>query len=221
MTKRPFVLANFAVTWDARVSTRGRTPSDFSSAADKKRLLAIRALGDAVMVGRKTLETDTMTLGLPDAALRKERVKRGQLPLPLRVIVSGSGELDPKLRVFSTEGAPVVVFSKRPTPPKQLKDLVQWRTCDDIAGALHILRTEFGVKKLVCEGGPSLLHSLAEFDAIDSLYFTHCPRLFGGAAAPGITGDASAPFLNQSREFRIASTEVLHGECYVHYRRRR
>ena len=44
---RPFVTANFAVTWDARISTRRGTSSDFSSPRDKRRLVEIRAQCDA------------------------------------------------------------------------------------------------------------------------------------------------------------------------------
>ncbi|MCX8512595.1 MAG: hypothetical protein ORN83_12625, partial [Chthoniobacteraceae bacterium] len=44
----PYVVANFAITWDGRISTVDRTPSNFSSSVDKKRFLEIRAEGDAV-----------------------------------------------------------------------------------------------------------------------------------------------------------------------------
>ena len=86
MTPRPFVTANFAVTADGRISTRNHTPSDFSSAADKRRLLEIRAACDAVLVGARTLAADTMTLGLPAEDLRAARRERGLPEMPLRVI---------------------------------------------------------------------------------------------------------------------------------------
>jgi len=49
---RPFVTANFALTWDGRISTRRGTPSDFSSKKDKHRLVEIRAQCDAVLITR-------------------------------------------------------------------------------------------------------------------------------------------------------------------------
>jgi 5-amino-6-(5-phosphoribosylamino)uracil reductase len=77
---RPFVTANFALTWDARISTRSRTPSDFSSPRDKRRLVEIRARCDAILVSAKTIAVDNMAMGLPDEALRVARVRRRQAP---------------------------------------------------------------------------------------------------------------------------------------------
>ncbi|NBV85584.1 MAG: hypothetical protein EBS01_04825, partial [Verrucomicrobia bacterium] len=113
---RPHVVANFAVTWDGRISTRGRTLSNFSSPRDKRRLLEIRSEGDAVVASLETVKADTMTMGLPDRGLRAEREARGQSAFPLRVVVSGSGALDPDLRLFGETFSPVVVFSTQRMP---------------------------------------------------------------------------------------------------------
>ena len=67
---RPFVTANFALTWDAKVSTKNRSPANFSSPRDKRRLLEIRSEADAILVGATTIATDHMSMGLPAADLR-------------------------------------------------------------------------------------------------------------------------------------------------------
>ena len=108
---RPFVTANFAITWDGRVSTREHTPADFSSKRDKRRLSEIRATADAVLVGASTIAADKMTMGISDPALRAERVKRKQSPYPLRVIVSNTGRISPTLRVFDKDFSSIVIFS--------------------------------------------------------------------------------------------------------------
>ena len=64
--QRPRIILNFAMTVDGKVSTAKQTPSGFTSAFDKHRLLEIRSLGDAVMVGKNTLQIDQMSMGLPD-----------------------------------------------------------------------------------------------------------------------------------------------------------
>src|SRR5687767_7376598 len=103
---RPRLSANFAITWDGRISTRRRTPADFSSRADKVRFLEIRAAADAVLVSARTATADQMTIGMPKAALREERVARGQSAYPLRVLLSNTGRIDPALRVFEKTFAP-------------------------------------------------------------------------------------------------------------------
>src|ERR1700730_6540651 len=94
---RPFVMATFAMTVDGKITTRTFSPVDFTSREDKLHLLRQRALGDAVLIGHTTLERDNVRLGLPHEDLRKARLKRGQPPYPLRVIVSNEGKIDNRL----------------------------------------------------------------------------------------------------------------------------
>ena len=115
---RPFVTANFALTWDARISTRHGTPSDFSSPRDKRRLVEIRADCDAILASVKTVASDNMTMGLPDAALRNARVGRGEGAHPLRVLLTNSGRIDPGLRIFEKDFSPIVIFSTTRMPAR-------------------------------------------------------------------------------------------------------
>src|ERR1700758_4286391 len=113
---RPQIILNFAMTLDGKVTTARYTPSDFTSPLDKHRLLKIRSLGDALMVGRNTLQIDRMSMGLPDEELRKARLKRGQRESPIRVLVSNSGELDVNLNIFAHRFSPIVIYSTARMP---------------------------------------------------------------------------------------------------------
>src|SRR5438105_6801395 len=107
---RPFITVNFALTWDGKITTRNLTSADFSSRQDKRRLLEIRATGDAVLVGKTTVERENIPLGLPHEALRAERVARGQAPYPMRVIVTNSGRIDPSLKLFQRDFSPILIY---------------------------------------------------------------------------------------------------------------
>jgi riboflavin-specific deaminase-like protein len=221
--KPPKVIAGFAMTVDGKISTRNRTPSLFTSSEDKEELLRIRALGDAVMVGRKTLMTDTMSLGLPNVDLQKQRQERGQPPFPLRVIVSGSGNLNCKAKVFQSPGGRIVIFSHKDCP----KDFLEMQEVDWVMNRqstlrelILYLRVEYAVKTLVCEGGPSLLKNLVEEDLVDELRVTIAPLIFGGVNAPtllGLPGD----FLPNPVKFRIASVRTHGDECFIKFQRSR
>ena len=113
---RPFVVAHFAMTADGKTSTRAFTPALFTSPADKSRLQDIRAEADAIMAGRGTVATDSMSMGLSRVDLRKKREKSGLPPVPLRVIVSNAGKLDPAWKVFKYQDSPLVVFSTQKMP---------------------------------------------------------------------------------------------------------
>ncbi|MEI8235323.1 MAG: dihydrofolate reductase family protein [Verrucomicrobiota bacterium] len=221
----PEVAVNFALTWDGRVSTRARTRADFSSPRDKHRLLELRSQADAVMAGRVTVETERMRMGLPDAALRAGRVRRGQPPEPLRVVVSGSGRLDPSARIFQTAVPPVLVFSTERMPPSVRAALAAAQATLhleagerlDLRGMLATLKTRHGVRRVMCEGGAGLLRSLLEAGLVDEINVTFCPRVFGGVDAPTLTGGGGS-FLPSSVECRLESLEPLGGECFARYR---
>lgn len=215
-TRRPFVIANFALTADGKVSTRNHTPAQFGSAHDHQRLLEIRASGDAVIAGRRTVETDQMSLGLPDTPPEQ---------CPLRVLISESGRISPKWKVFHSGGGAIVIFTTPAMPAKNrdaLKNhprvtLHEMKTVR-LPRVLEILRRRHRVRKLVCEGGPQLFRSFLEIDAMDQLHVTIAPRLFGGAAAPTLTG-VSKPFLRTIARFRLTQCEVVGNECFLTYRK--
>lgn len=224
MADRPFVTANFALTWDARISTRRSTPADFSSPRDKRRLVEIRARCDAVLVSAKTLAVDNMLMGLPDEALRAARVRRRQAPYPVRVLLTNSGRIDPQLRVFAKDFSPIVIFSTRRMPAATRAALAGqadlWlhdSTTVNLRAMLATLREDYGVKRLVCEGGAQVLRALLAADLVDELHVTFCPRIFGGANAPTLTGVAP-DFFPRSIPLVLQKMEVVGDECFLRYR---
>src|SRR6266481_8171945 len=100
---RPFVVVTFAMTVDGKITTRNFSPVDFTSREDKMHLFRQRSLGDAVLIGHSTLKQDNVRLGLPSGDLTAGRVRRGQAPNPLRVIVSNEGKIDSRLRIFESD----------------------------------------------------------------------------------------------------------------------
>lgn len=223
----PKITAHFAITADGKISTKNRTPSLFTSLADKARLRAVRAAHDAILAGRGTVAADTMSMRLTDSILREERIGRGQSPEPLRVVVSNAGRLDPAWKIFQPGGAPPVILSTTRMPQRTRSTLAS--LCDlhlfdapvvPLVPALQMLRTDYGVKSIVCEGGGELLRSLAELDLINAIQLTIAPIIFGGAAAPTLTGIPS-DFLPRPLDFRIKSVSQIGGECVLQLVRRR
>ncbi|MEI9893944.1 MAG: dihydrofolate reductase family protein [Chthoniobacter sp.] len=222
-SSRPFVTANFAMTWDGRISTRNGTPANFSSPRDKRRLVEIRAECDAILASARTIAADNMTMGLPDPALRATRMDRHQSAYPLRVLLTNSGRIDPALRLFEKTFSPIVIFSTTRMPSAVRQALTAqadlWlhdAATVNLAEMLTTLRTEYAVKRLVCEGGSQVFRALLTAGLIDELHLTLSPRIFGGHAAPTLTSIAEE-YLPQSTELRLRSMEVVEGECFLRY----
>ncbi|MEO8352343.1 MAG: dihydrofolate reductase family protein [Chthoniobacteraceae bacterium] len=221
---RPFVTANFAVTADGRISTRRRTPADFSSKRDKHRLLEIRAECDAILVGIGTVTTDNMALGLPDPELRRARLAAGRREYPLRVLLTNSGRIPTRLRLFTKTFSPIHIFSTERMPRLARSRLAAKASLHlddspdvDLARMLATLRKDCGVRRLVCEGGARVLRSLLEADLLDELHVTVCPRIFGGSQAPTLTGIADS-YLPRSVSLELCDFDIVDAECFLRYR---
>ncbi|HET9856211.1 MAG TPA: RibD family protein [Chthoniobacterales bacterium] len=220
---RPFVSATFAMTVDGKVTTRDFTPVDFTSREDKLHLFRQRALADAVVIGHSTLKHDNVRLGLPDD-LKEARIKRGQTPGPLRVIVSNAGRIDNQLKIFQSDISPILIFSTKRMPKEVRAALADKAVLHfshqrdvDLAEMLRILRRDYKVRRIACEGGPILFRSMLELGLVDELNLTIAPYLFGGADAPTLTG-LSKEFLPASVHCVMTDMRVVGAECFLTYR---
>jgi riboflavin-specific deaminase-like protein len=212
------------MTVDGKVTTRNFSPVDFTSREDKLHLFRQRALADAVLVGHSTLKRDNVRLGLPQADLREARIERGQMPYPIRVIVSNEGKIDNRLNIFQSDISPIIIFSTRRMPQQYRQALQQKATLHlskaehvDLAAMLRILREKYKVRTVACEGGPTLFRALLERGLVDQLNLTVAPYMFGGANAPTLTG-LSKEFLSASVHCGLIDMRVVGQECFLTYR---
>ena len=220
---RPFVAVTFAMTVDGKITTRNFSPVDFTSREDKLHLFRQRALADAVLIGHTSLKRDNVRLSLP-AELQQARIKRKQAPAPLRVIVSNKGRIDGRLKIFQSTSSLILVFSTTRMPRKTQATLGKKATLHlaesddvDLAEMLRILRSQYHVRTIACEGGPTLFRSLLERGLVDQLNLTIAPYMFGGARAPTLTG-LSKEFLPASVHCRLIDMWVVGEECFLSYR---
>ena len=221
--QRPFVVATFAMTADGKVTTKNFGPVDFTSREDKLHLFRQRALADAVLLGHTSLERDNVRLGIPEH-LQQARIKQSQSPAPLRVIVSNKGRIDSRLKIFQSTISPILIFSTTRMPKKTQAALKGKATLHltrsdeiDLAAMLGILRSKYDVRRLACEGGPTLFRALVERGLIDELNLTLAPYMFGGAKAPTLTG-LSEKFLPASVHCSLTGMRTIGDECFLTYR---
>jgi riboflavin-specific deaminase-like protein len=215
------------MTVDGKITTRAFSPVDFTSREDKRHLLRQRSLGDAVLIGRSTLAHDNVRLGLPDPAMRAEREARGQSPYPLRVIVSNQGRIDPGLKIFQTDFSRIVIFSTTRMPRKHqlaLREKATLRLSEtryvDLVRVLQVLREEYNVRRIACEGGAELFRSLLELRLVDQLNLTIAPFIFGGKTAPTLTGRCLDFLAGGSVRASLGEIRVVEAECFAFYRLR-
>jgi 5-amino-6-(5-phosphoribosylamino)uracil reductase len=212
------------MTVDGKITTHDFTAVDFTSRQDKQHLFRQRALADAVLIGHSTLKRDNVRLGVSED-LRQERIKRGQTPAPIRVIVSNKGKIDSQLKIFQWDLSRILIFSTR-RMPEEVRTALREKNATlhlsrtreiDLTDMLRTLRRDYKVRRVACEGGPTLFRSMLEHGLVDELNLTIAPYLFGGASAPTLSG-LSKEFLPASVHCVMAKMRVVGDECFLTYK---
>jgi riboflavin biosynthesis pyrimidine reductase len=171
--------ANMIFSADGAAAFRGRA-GPLSCPADQRLLVALRAYADVVLVGAGTARAEHYG----PARLRPEhRAQRVELGLgdrpPVIAVVSRSGRLPDSL--FGTEAAPLLITcarGSRDVHEKRCDVIVSGEDSVDVADAVGQLRAR-GLRRILCEGGPTLLDGLVDADLVDELCVTMSPRLAG------------------------------------------
>ena len=216
------------MTADGKIATANRAVSSFGSARDHQHLLDLRATADAVMAGARTVDSNPINLGPGPGKFRRRRLERGLAEYNLRVIVSGSGSINPNAEVFKHGFSPIILLTTErasATARRQLLALTgELIICGkreiNFPAALRWLREKWGVKRLLCEGGGELNGALFRAGLVDELHLTICPKIFGGREAPTIADGIGAPALAEAAPFALRSLKRIGGELFLVYRRR-
>jgi riboflavin-specific deaminase-like protein len=221
------VFVNMAMTADGKIATANRAVHSFGSARDLEHLYELRATADAVMCGARTVEISQSILGTGGEKFRKLRLKAGLAEYNLRVIVSGSGSINPQAEIFKKKFSPVIVLTTERAAAKKLKMLRELADEVKIFGgteinfhsALRWLRMKWSVKRLLCEGGGELNDALVRAGLVDEINLTVCPKIFGGRTAPTIADGHGFIRLPAAEKFELTSIKRKKGELFTVFSR--
>jgi 5-amino-6-(5-phosphoribosylamino)uracil reductase len=182
---RPYVIANFVASVDGRAAFQGRS-GPLSDDGDRAMFHTLRESVDAVMVGTATLRVERYGSLIRDPDARQRRIERGLEAEPLACVVTRSGVLPLDIPLFAAER--VVVFAPSTIEGVQTVALDPGELT--LATVLRRLHADYGVRSLLCEGGPTLFGALVDERVVDELFLTLSPKLVGGGSAPTITRGA-------------------------------
>ena len=174
---RPYLVLNMIESLDGRTTVNG-TVRELTSPIDQARLFGLRARADAVLVGAGTVRAERYRRVLPDDV---------DGPRPLMVIVSGRVDLPEDLPLLARDDVHVVIAT---TSDRELGfvtrarvDYLRLPAVDgdgvDARALCAALRDEYGVRAVVCEGGPRLNDDLFAAGLVDELFVAIAPTLVG------------------------------------------
>lgn len=214
----PHVLLSAAVSLDGYLDDTGPERLLLSGPADFDRVDEVRASVDAILVGAGTIRADNPRLLVNSAERRAARVAAGQAEYPLKVTVSGGGELDPAARFWHTGGEKVLLTTddgaRRARELGIGADVVSLGPVLDWRAALEYLHDRRGVRRLMVEGGGTVHSQLLQQELADELQLVLAPVLVGDPAAPRLFG----PGAYQGGRLALVGTRRIGDVVLMRYR---
>jgi 2,5-diamino-6-(ribosylamino)-4(3H)-pyrimidinone 5'-phosphate reductase len=222
---RPRLLVNVAMSADGKLDSVARKGMTISSTADKTRVDRLRAGMDAVLVGGRTLLDEDPKLTVKSSALRAERKALGLEENPVKVGVVSQADLQPDGNFMTAGPSRRLIYTTLRTHPGQILRLenagalvfVMGEERVDCSAMLASLYNQ-GIRKLMVEGGGTMIAEFFRLDMVDELMLYIAPRIFGGSSAPTLA-DGSGFLPEQAPFLHLETAEEFDddGGVFIHY----
>lgn len=187
---RPYIIINAAMSLDGKLATRMRKQTKISGPEDFARVDKLRAECDAVMVGIGTVFSDDPSLRLKNEELENARAAEGKDLHPMRVVIDSKARMPADADMFKKGKGKVVIVTCENADADACRELETRATVlkagknkVDLALAMEKLGA-LGVKKLMVEGGATLLWSLMSERLFDEIRIYVGALIIGGRDAP-------------------------------------
>jgi 2,5-diamino-6-(ribosylamino)-4(3H)-pyrimidinone 5'-phosphate reductase len=184
---RPFVFINMVASVDGKTTVDG-SERGLGSDADKRVFYELRANADAVLNGANTLRISGSSSLVHDTDLVEWRREHNSRPQALGAVITASGDLPLDARFFTSREFEAVIFVSRSAPAERIERIrATGRTVhlisegdQGVADAVRILHDQYGVRRLLCEGGATINAALIHQNLADELFLTIAPKIAGG-----------------------------------------
>ena len=186
---RPHVLMMSEITVDGKLTLRRGASSKilmkYMAPETEILLHQTRAECDAIMVGANTIRIDNSFLTV--------RLVEGKSPL--RVIPSNRADIPPDANVLGPDARTIIAVSEAAPVEKvaRLREsgadvVVVGERQVDLPELMRVLKSDYGVSRMMIEGGPTLNWSMLNHRLVDEIRLIHLPFIVGGADTPSLVG---------------------------------
>lgn len=214
--KRPHVIINCAMSADGKIALPSRKQVRISCDEDIKRMYNLRNEVDAVLVGIGTILSDD-----PKLTVKEKYVKNPKQPL--RIILDSSCRT-PKDALVLNGSAKTLIITKKGNEKQFDKKHIEVIGCKtDNEGYLVLncvldLLSKKGVKKLLVEGGSTVIWSFLKKKLVDDLFIYIGPYVIGGKDTPTVADGSGIKNENELLSLRIINVKRLDEGALIQYR---
>ena len=204
MADRPYTVLSCGMSLDGYLDSPTVRRLPLSNEADFERVDGVRARCDAILVGANTIRNDNPRLLIRSAERRRDRVRRGLCPHPMKVTLTNRGDLDPRAEFFTAGDCEKLVYCPTDRTAPVHSRLGHISTVIDAGRPVEIRRicedlSARGVQRLVVEGGGALHTQFLTADLADQLDLVVAPFFVGDSRAHRFVGDGEFPWHSQRR----------------------
>jgi 5-amino-6-(5-phosphoribosylamino)uracil reductase len=221
VTSRPYVLLSCAASIDGYIDDTTGTRLLLSNDADFDRVDEVRASCDAILVGAATIRKDNPRLLVRSQARQDARTARGTTPTPVKVTITGHGDLDPAASFFAAGDTAKIVYAASPALDKARERVGAVASVADAGDPADLRRVladlhARGIGRLMVEGGRTMHTQFLAAGLADELHLVIAPFFVGDARAPRFVGDGTVPW-NPGHRARLAEVALIEDVVLLRY----
>ncbi|MBB3035722.1 RibD family protein [Hoyosella altamirensis] len=221
MAERPYTLLSCSMSLDGYLDTATAPRLLLSNDADFDRVDDVRASCDALLVGANTIRKDNPRLLVRSAERREQRVASGLSPSPIKVTVTRRGLLDAAASFFTFGPADKIVYCATASATEAARRLESVASVVDAGEGVDMqwLISDLGdrgVRRLMVEGGRTILTQFLTAGLADELQLVVAPFFVGDSRGCRFVGDGQFPW-NPGHRATLAETRQIGDVVLLRY----
>ena len=180
---RPYVFINCAMSVDGKIASPSGKQMKISSEEDLKRMYRLRNKSDAILVGIGTVLSDD-----PKLIVKEKYVKNPKQPT--RIVLDTYCKTPEKAEVVNGTTKTIIVVGSDCNKKfgNNVKILKCKTTKENLIDLKYLLDVLFrrGIKKLMVEGGSSVISNFLKEGLVDDFYIYVGSMIIGGKNSPAL-----------------------------------
>jgi len=207
---RPHVIINCAMSLDGKIASQSGRQMKISCEEDIKRMYELRNDSDAVLIGIGTVLSDD-----PKLTVKEKYIKNPKQPI--RIVLDTYCRTPIDSLVVNDTAKTLVIIGKDCN--KKFLNNVELIKCKidekgliDLENLIQILKDK-GIKKLMVEGGSTVIGSFLKSNLVDDMFVYVAPMIIGGINTPTLVKN-----IDENINLKLVETKKIGLGILLHYR---